>query len=408
MFRWILILLVLGVVAFAAGWLAEHPGSVTLEWMGYRVTESVAVLFVQVVIIAGVAALLYRLWRSFVRTPRSIKDWRNERRQRQGYESMSRGFVAVAAGDGEAAIRHARRAESLIEDRPLTMLLSAQAAQLQGDDKAAEKFFTAMLDRPSTEFLGVRGLLGQALKRQDWQEALRLARRGHRLNPKSEWMTETLYDLQKKTGEWAGATQTLEESVKLKLIPPGQVQPQRAELLHNSSLEATGAEAMQREKKAFKADPGFVPAAVRYARLLVAEGSLRKAAGVIEQAWQHNPDPELAEVYDLARKSEDALQKLEAAKRLAKKNPNHPESRINVATAALEARLWGEARSNLEPLAGDDASPRVCRLMAELEEAEHGDLARARTWLMRATDDGHGPEMSSPVLQETAPAERGA
>ena len=61
MFRWILILLVLGVVAFAAGWLAEHPGSVTLEWMGYRVTESVAVLFVQVVIIAGVAALLYRL-----------------------------------------------------------------------------------------------------------------------------------------------------------------------------------------------------------------------------------------------------------------------------------------------------------------------------------------------------------
>jgi HemY protein len=394
MFRWIIILLVLGVVAFAAGWLADNPGSVTLDWLDYQITQSVALLIVEVVVLVAIAVVLFRLWRSIARSPRSVKNWRNERRQRQGYEAMSRGFVAVAAGDGETATRHARRAEALIDDRPLTMLLSAQAAQLQGDDKAAEKFFTAMLDRPSTEFLGVRGLLGQALKREDWKEALGLARRAHRLNPKSEWVTQTLYDLQKKTGEWEGATATLEESAKRKLIPPGQLPPQRAALLHNSSLEATGADATRLEKKAFDADPSFVPAAVRYARLLIAEGNLRKAAGVIEQAWRHNPDPELAEVYYLTRKSEDALQKVEAAKRLAKSNPNHAESRINVASAALEARLWGEARKSLEPLTGEDASPRVCRLMAELEESEHGDLARARTWLMRATDGGQTADIS--------------
>ena len=32
------------------------------------------------------------------------------------------------------------------------MLLSAQAAQLAGDDKAAERFFTAMLERRETRF----------------------------------------------------------------------------------------------------------------------------------------------------------------------------------------------------------------------------------------------------------------
>lgn len=397
MFRWIVILLILGIVAFGAGWLADNPGSVTLDWLGYRITQSVAVMIVEALVVIAVAMVLFRLWRSIMRSPRSIKEWQSERRQRQGYEAMSRGFVAVAAGDGESAIRHARKAESLVDDRPLTMLLSAQAAQLQGDDKAAEKFFTAMLDRPATEFLGVRGLLGQALKREDWTEALRLARRGHRLNPKSEWVTKTLYDLQRKTGEWTGAAVTLEESVKQKLIPAGELQPRRAELLHNSSLEAAGTEATALEKKAFKADPGYVPAALRYARLLVAEGNLRKAASVIEQAWQNHPDPELAEVYYLARKSEDALQKAEAAKRLAKQNPNHAESRINLAKAALEARLWAEARAALEPLAGDDASSRVCRLMAELEEGEHGDLARARTWLMRATDDGQSEVMPSPA-----------
>ena len=41
--------------------------------------------------------------------------------------------------------------------------------------------------------------------------------------------------------------------------------------------------------------------------------------------------------------------------------------------------------------------------MAELEEAEHGDLSRARTWLMRATADEHGPNMFSPVPQMNQP-----
>ena len=43
--------------------------------------------------------------------------------------------------------------------------------------------------------------------------------------------------------------------------------------------------------------------------------------------------------------------------------------------------------------------------MAELEEAEHGDLARARTWLMRASGDEHAPQMSSPVPQLTGSPE---
>jgi HemY protein len=405
MIRWILILAAIGVIAVGAGWLAENSGSVTIHWLEYRLDTSFAVLFVVVVVVAALSAFLYRLWRSLVSAPKSLGSLRQERRQRKGYEALSRGLVAVAAGDADSARRQAKRADSLIEDRPLTMLLSAQAAQLEGDEKAAEKFFASMQEQRATEFLGVRGLLSQAMKREDWPEALKLARRAYRLNPKSEWVVQTLYDLQKRAGEWTGATETLEESVKRQLIPAGDAKNERAELLYKASLEHSDPEAIKWARKAFRADPGYVPAAVRYARMLVAEGSMRKASSVIEGAWEQTPDPELAEVYWLARKCDDALQKVQAAQRLAKHNPKHPESRITVAVAALEARLWGEARGNLEPLAGDDASPRVCRLMAELEEAEHGDLARARSWLLRATADEHGPEMSSPVPQMVDPAQ---
>jgi HemY protein len=210
-------------------------------------------------------------------------------------------------------------------------------------------------------------------------------------------VVKTLYDLQKRTGKWADAEVTLGESVKMKLIPAADASRERAEMQYRKSLESEGREALDWARKAYRSDPTLVPAAVRLARLLVAEGSLRKAAGLIETAWERTPDPDLAEIYWAARKCDDALAKVQAAQRLATFNPKHPESRITVALAALEARLWGEARSNLEPIAGDDASPRVCRLMAELEEAEHGDLARARTWLMRASGDEHVPQMSSPV-----------
>ena len=64
------------------------------------------------------------------------------------------------------------KADGLLNEPPLTMLLSAQAAQLNGDDGAATGYFEAMLERKETEFLGLRGLLNHALKRDDRVKAL--------------------------------------------------------------------------------------------------------------------------------------------------------------------------------------------------------------------------------------------
>jgi HemY protein len=405
MIRWLFVLVALGVAAFGAYWLVVNLGMVSLTWLDFNIETSVAVLVGCVLAFAVLVALVYRFWRSLRGSHGSLRRWWRERRRRRGYEALSRGLVAVAAGDADVAGRQARRAEALVHDGPLTMLLSAQAAQLQGDESAAAAFFTAMRAKRETEFLGIRGLLTQAMKRQDWNEALKLARRAYVLSPKSEWVVKTLYDLQKRTGKWADAEVTLGESVKMKLVSAPDASRERAEMQYRKSLECEGREALDWARKAHRSDPTLVPAAVRLAKLYVAGGSLRKAAAMIETMWETNPDPELAEVYWAARKCDDALKKMQAAQRLATFNPKHEESRITVAVAALEGRLWGEARSNLEPIAGDDASPRVCRLMAELEEAEHGDLARARTWLMRAAGDEHAPQMSSQVPQLTGSPE---
>ena len=382
-------MVVLAALALAGVWLADNPGSVTVQWQGYRLDSSVALLLGAVAVVAVLAALAYRFWVVLRGLPAAARRWRLGRRQRRGFDALTRGMVAVAAGDAEDAGRQGKRAEGLLEDPPLTLLLSAQAAQLAGDEQAAERFFEAMLERPETEFLGLRGLLTQAMKRHDWDEALALARRAHRLRPKSDWVAVNLLDLQVRAGQWLDAEITLGEAAKHALVPPPLVGRQRAALLHEQSQEAQSggdsAKALKLARRAHDQDPAFVPAAVRLARLLVADGKGPRAAQVIEKTWSHEPHPDLYEVYRTARPAADSLALARGVQRLAATNPDHPESHIALAEAALEARLWGEARSHLIAAAGAEAPARVCRLMARLEEDEHGDVAGAREWLMRAS-----------------------
>src|SRR4029453_1608963 len=54
-----------------------------------------------------------------------------------------------------------------------------------------------------------------------------------------------------------------------------------------------------------------------------------------------------------------------------------------VARAAIEAHEFAKARAALAPLIARPTQ-RVALLMAELEQAEHGDIGRAREWTARA------------------------
>ena len=127
-----------------------------------------------------------------------------------------------------------------------------------------------------------------------------------------------------------------------------------------------------------------MPAAVRYARLLVGAGKRRKAVAIVEETWVSNPHPLLVEVTEELGSSSGAEEKVRVLERLAGYNRDHIESHIAIARAAMEAGRWSDAREHLEAC-GDDPPARVCRYMAELEEAENGDVEASREWLHRAS-----------------------
>ncbi len=392
MLRALWFIFLLALLAAATMWLADNPGEVSINWQGYVVETSAAILLGAIAAIAVLMALLYRFWIFLRGVPAGVSRHRRESRRRRGYLALTCGMVAVAAGDTGEAKRQARRADGLLDEPSLTGLLSAQSAQLNGDEKAAEKFFTDMLDNPDTEFLGLRGLLNQSMKLENRSNALKWVRRAYRLKPESEWVARTLFDLASRDGLWAEADDALAGAVNKKQISTAAARRPRAVLNHQLSLKAEAdgdkAGALKLSKKACDGAPGFVPALVRYANLLEASGKHHKALNTIEGGWGITPHPELAQSYWTLTNDENAMARMKVAQKLAGYNPNDPATAMMLARAALDAGLWGDARQKLDSIidSGEPATNSYCQLMAELEEAEHADMIAAREWLVRAAN----------------------
>ena len=121
--------------------------------------------------------------------------------------------------------------------------------------------------------------------------------------------------------------------------------------------------------EAAKLAPTLVPAAALAGRMLAEGGELRRAARVINKAWQANPHPDLAQVFADLRFGDAARDRLKRIEALAKKASGHIEGALALARAAIDAREYGKARAALAPYL---AAPtrRVALLMAELERAE--------------------------------------
>lgn len=376
-----------------AVWFAERPGTVSVVWQGWRLDTSFGMLAAAAIMLALASVALAALWRVLIGGPRRYLRWRRDRRRRQGYAALTRGLVAVAAGDPAEARRHARRADVLLDEPPLTMLLAAQTAQLLGDEDEARRHFRRMLDKPDTAFLGLRGLITQALRSGDRAEALTLARRARALRPRTAWVQTTLLDLEIRAGDWAAAQDTLRQAARLGAVPAAEASHQDASLALARARAAaeTGRhdEALRQAERAWKSDPDHPAVAVALAERYLAADRRRAAIKVIEQAWTRAPQPELAALYLRARADSDPLARVKTVERLAALAPRHPESHLALARAALAARLWGEARRHLDAAtaaAGGIASAGIARLMAEIVETETGDGAAARTWLARAAD----------------------
>jgi HemY protein len=366
MLKVILFLLASCVIVTVAWLLAGISGHVVASIGAYTIETSTPVAILIFAALVVVILIMLRVVHGILAVPRTGAGWRRRHRLALGERVVTRVLVALAADEPAIARKEARRAQRLLGDSPQTLLLVAEAARLSGREDEAEEAFRALIKQKDASFLGLRGLLRQAIDRRDWSEALVVAKQAEAVHPGTAWLRLQRAELALQTENWAEA---------LELIGPDS--RRSACCIAAADAESDPSRALGFAKQAWKQDPAFAPAVLAYANRLRATGHEKHAQSCIADAWKRVPHPDLA-AFALALEP-DKLSRARAGKRLVAGNSAHPESRLLLARVALDAGLTGEARHQVEIAEKEGMKQRrLCLLLAEIEEQECGDTEAGR------------------------------
>jgi len=390
-FRFILQVAILAALAF---WLADRPGTARIVWRGEVLETSAAFLALCVLALAFALHFLFRLWH-FLRHGSAF--WRLRRKldkMKSGQDQLTRGLVAIAAGNATEAGRLAVAARKNSDNGITALWLQAQAAQIAGDRRAAQEIFRTLAANKDAAVLGYRGLITEAKRQGDWGEVDRLVDAFARLEPPTPWLSLIRMESAARHRQWEEAEKALSHAVSARLLDSESGRRTRAALRiaasRAASLSGDNNAALQAAEQAAKQAPDWLPSIINLAEALASTGHPRAATRVGERAWKKHPHPQLARI--LMRLAETPLDAFKQIERLCRSNDAAHESRLALAEAALAADILGEARRNLMACVNDrSATQGVFRMLARLERLERRDERAATQWLAKASEAASDP-----------------
>lgn len=390
-------------LTFGATMLMDVEGGATIGVAGKEITLSTLEMVFALVALVVVVWLGLKLFAFFVAAFKflngdetAISRYFDRNRERKGYEALSEGMMALASGEGHLAMTKAARADKYLKQPQLTNLLTAQAAEMNGDLRKAEETYKKLLADDRTRFVGVRGIMKQKLSEGDTDTALLLAQKAFALKPKHEETQDVLLRLQAETSDWAGARQTLGAKLKAGYLPR-DVHKRRDAVLALSEArdildEGKTIEAREAAVEANRLSPDLIPAAIMAARSYIADGNLRYATRVLTKTWNAQPHPDIATAYAEIAPDETPQERLKRFRTLTKTTTDNPETKMLLAELNIAAEDFPAAKRALGDLVEKDPTARSLTLMAAIERGEGADDSVVRGWLTRALTAPRGPQ----------------
>ena len=354
--------IVTGALMFGAAWIFDNDNPLQIRWFDGQVYDwSLAWLIVAALAFAVVAVVVYEVLRVVLGYP--VRWWRKRQVncQLEGLRTVTRGMMAVAAGDGTQAKELRREAEKLLGERePAALLLAAQAAELDDNYEVAQLKYRQMLRQRPTALLGLRGLLHDALATGDMDRALELARRAYREYPYTEWVVQQLFDLLVHHRHWSEALRRVDDLKLNSVVDGDEAQRLRGLLKFLIAQERADKgeleEALKSDLDATRRQRAFAPAAAFASELANRLGKTRKAHTVVEEAWARAPHPLLVEAYKALEPNESAASRFARFERLFNRNGEHHLAKRVMIEAALDAGETGRARSLIREVPGSNPS----------------------------------------------------
>ncbi len=382
--RLIVLLVLVSPVVIATLWFSDNPGTVQVEWLGWRVDTNMPILLAGLLVVFLLLSALGRLSGLLADLPARLGHSRQAKGREKGMVALLAALDAAESGDNGEGRR-----------------LGAEAARLLGSPALA-----ARLDRlmPRAATPPVEAARPEPTRKRSFlSPKAPLAKPSPQPKPSppkaapppSTAVEETppppvavtvrdedraAFAERVRNRAWDAALAGLEEAVVAALLPPSVAAHWRAVVLAAQAVEAADSDAgraLHLARDAVVADPGFLPAALQLIRLEVAAGRPAEAEAALKSAWRKVPARPLLDACAVLWADDDAAAHLARMEALAESNPGHREGHLAAGEAAVAAAKWGVARRHL--MAAIKIAPDIlaCRLMAEVEEKESGGSVNA-------------------------------
>ena len=253
-----------------------------------------------------------------------------------------------------------------------------------------KKRYEALESTDDGRLLGLRGLINEARRIGQDNEALHLARAAFSENRKSPWVLNTLFSLEVAAGNWQAASEALEKVAKEGLIDKETATRHRGALTYavatEANLKSETSDAHKGFKKALALRPEFAPAAIGLANLELKTGNKKKAEKIILNAWSVAPRPSLKQLYKELDSHESAKDWIKRAQKLASQKPASDQSILLVAQAFYDAGDYGGATAKLIESKSDNRPKQTVQLALKVAHALGEDVTALEEELAHAPE----------------------
>ena len=369
-----------------ASWAIQNSKPVSFVFRDITITTSTSVLIIGLLIIIIICLLLQRFVFFLKQSRQKYMFYRKRSIDERGYNAFVQGMVALANRDFKQVVSEAKNANKYLKDQSLGLLLTSEALKVEKKFDQLHNVYEEMLKNPSMNLLGLRGLMEQNLRSQDYHHAFVYGEKLFYLNPKIDKLYETLLNIIGKTNNWQKLIYLSSQSFKYKIIDKTTHNEQQsiaffeiAKIKHNSFKQ----ESIDLMEKALKLKDNFAPFVSFYIQLLVDDNKLIKAKKVLKKTWSSLPHPNLKLQIEILAKAMK-IPYLELAKDISFDTRNDYETQILLTECYIKEQNWEKARHQIKSLLEHKPLKEVCLLMSKIEEGNTGDPQKINAWISRS------------------------
>jgi HemY protein len=390
------LIIILGVALVAGGlWFAANPGSLNAEWLGWQIETNMIFGLIGLIVFFVALWVVWQLVLAFA-TMLGLRGVKTRGNLVGAAKGMGEAYAALRVGRGGQARADAHRARRAYRDPvkcPAT-LMEADGYAMSGEAEAARDLYKKLLDNHDTEGGAIRGLLELAVAEGNDAEIREYSERAFFKVDNPVWAARPALDEAFRNGRLEDVEKPLQVLEQSGQADADEMRRLRSDVFLKRAEAAKAAgrkgDAVTLARQAVDLVPESETAVDTLARMLAADGKARKAEQLVQDTWRKAPHALLARTWRDLAGGKDANALANRMQTLAALNPDHPESRLAAAEGAVEAKLWGQARTQLQPLITNQPCLRTCLLMARVEEGESGDGAKALDWMRRAVAAADG------------------